>query len=485
MITCDRFYIDGRWVEPQGSATLPIVDPAAERVFGSVTLGSGHDAEQAVAAARRAFDAGKPAGRQERLDLLHSVISVLEKREDDLAEAITREMGAPLAAVSRPMQAPLAAKHFRAAAHALSTFEFERRQGTTLVVREPVGVCTLITAWNWPALLIACKVAPALAAGCTMVLKPSELAPLSARVLAEVLHEAGAPAGVFNLVQGDGPGVGAALASHPDVDMVSITGSTRAGIQVVKTAADTMKKVTAELGGKSACIVTEDANLEKAVRHCVTALMRNSGQSCNAPSRLLVPQKLLAQAERLAADVANGLVIGDPHDPATQMGPLASAAQFERVQSMIERGLAQGARLVCGGPGRPGHLVRGFYARPTVFGDVTMSMDIARQEIFGPVLCMLGYRDIDEAVALANDTVYGLSGFVHAATQEAARGIAMRLRTGTVSLNGASSDLFAPFGGYRQSGIGREWGVAGLEEFLETKAVYGDQSGAIDLTGGR
>ena len=473
MITCDRFYIDGRWVEPRGSDTLPIVDPATERVIGSVALGCGDDAGQAVAAARRAFDAGKLAGRQERLELLHSVLSVLEKRGEDLAEAITLEMGAPLATVSRPVQAPLAAKHFRAAAQVLSDFELERRQGATLIVREPVGVCTLITPWNWPALLIACKVAPALAAGCTMVLKPSELAPLSAKVLAEVLHEAGTPAGVFNLVYGDGPGIGTALSAHPDVAMISITGSTRAGIQVVKTAADTMKKVTAELGGKSACIVTEDADLEKAVRHCVTTLMRNSGQSCNAPSRLLVPQRLLEQAERLAAMVADGLVVGDPRDPATQVGPLASAAQFERVQSMIERGIEQGARLVCGGPGRPGHLARGFYARPTVFSDVTMSMDVARQEIFGPVLCMLGYRDVDEAVTLANDTVYGLSGYVHAATQEAARRIALRLRTGTVSLNAASSDPFAPFGGYRQSGIGREWGVAGLEEFLETKAVYG------------
>lgn len=473
MITCDRFYIDGRWVEPRGSETLPIVDPATESVLGSVSVGSRQDAELAVAAARRAFDARNPPSKQERLDLLHSVVDVLEKRADDLSDAITAEMGAPLATLSRPAQAPLAAKHFRAAAQVLSDFEFERRQGATLIVREPVGVCTLITPWNWPAMLIACKVAPALAAGCTMVLKPSELAPLSAKVLAEVLYEAGTPSGVFNLVHGDGPGVGAALASHPDVDMVSITGSTRAGIQVVKTAADTMKKVTAELGGKSACIVTEDADLEKAVRHCVTTLMRNSGQSCNAPSRLLVPQKLLAQAERIAASVADGLIVGDPRDSATQMGPLAHSAQFERVQSMIERGREQGARLVCGGSGRPAHLARGFYARPTVFSDMTMKMDIARQEIFGPVLCMFGYSDIDEAIALANDTVYGLSGYVHSATQETARRIALRLRTGTVSLNAVSSDVFAPFGGYKQSGIGREWGLAGFEEFLETKAVYG------------
>ena len=468
-----QFYIDGQWVEPAGSARLDVINPATEAPVGTIALGTAADVERAVAAARAAFPAFSATSREARLDLLARICDTYKKRYDDMARAICTEMGAPLKALAGSGQAGSGLAHFKIAAGALRDFPFEKIQGSTRIVREAIGVCGLITPWNWPANQIACKVAPALAAGCTMVLKPSELAPLSALVLAEILHEAGVPAGVFNLVNGDGEGVGAPLSAHPDVDMISFTGSTRAGKQVMKTAADTVKKVALELGGKSANILLDDADFPKAVKQGVQTLMVNSGQNCNAPSRMLVPEDRLDEVEALAAAVVARSVVGDPLADGTTMGPLANAAQFRRVQSLIEQGVAEGAKLVAGGPGRPQGIERGFFARPTIFSRVSSGMTIAREEIFGPVLSILPYKDEDDAVRIANDTPYGLSGYVSSADLARARAVARRLRTGNVHLNGAPVDMTAPFGGYKQSGLGREWGAYGLEEFLETKAIIG------------
>ena len=469
----NQFYIDGQWVEPAGSARLDVINPATEAPVGTIALGTAADVERAVAAARAAFPDFSATSREARLDLLARICDTYKKRYDDMARAICTEMGAPLKALAGSGQAGSGLAHFKIAAGALRDFPFEKIQGSTRIVREAIGVCGLITPWNWPANQIACKVAPALAAGCTMVLKPSELAPLSALVLAEILHEAGVPAGVFNLVNGDGEGVGAPLSAHPDVDMISFTGSTRAGKQVMKTAADTVKKVALELGGKSANILLDDADFPKAVKQGVQTLMVNSGQNCNAPSRMLVPEDRLDEVEALAAAVVARSVVGDPLAEGTTMGPLANAAQFRRVQSLIEQGVAEGAKLVAGGPGRPQGIERGFFARPTIFSRVSSGMTIAREEIFGPVLSILPYKDEDDAVRIANDTPYGLSGYVSSADLGRARAVARRLRTGSVHLNGAPVDMTAPFGGYKQSGLGREWGAYGLEEFLETKAIIG------------
>ena len=468
-----QFDIDGQWVEPAGSARLDVINPATEAPVGTIALGTAADVERAVAAARAAFPAFSATSREARLDLLARICDTYKKRYDDMARAICTEMGAPLKALAGSGQAGSGLAHFKIAAGALRDFPFEKIQGSTRIVREAIGVCGLITPWNWPANQIACKVAPALAAGCTMVLKPSELAPLSALVLAEILHEAGVPAGVFNLVNGDGEGVGAPLSAHPEVDMISFTGSTRAGKQVMKTAADTVKKVALELGGKSANILLDDADFPKAVKQGVQTLMVNSGQNCNAPSRMLVPEDRLDEVEALAAAVVARSVVGDPLAEGTTMGPLANAAQFRRVQSLIEQGVAEGAKLVAGGPGRPQGIERGFFARPTIFSRVSSGMTIAREEIFGPVLSILPYKDEDDAVRIANDTPYGLSGYVSSADLGRARAVARRLRTGNVHLNGAPVDMSAPFGGYKQSGLGREWGAYGLEEFLETKAIIG------------
>jgi aldehyde dehydrogenase (NAD+) len=473
MRDCTKFYIGGRWVEPAAPRTLDVENPARGTVAGVISLGSRADVDRAVAAAHAAFASWSRSTREERIALLGRIVAAYERRLDDLALAISEEMGAPLATVARPQQAPSGLGHFKVALEVLAGFEFERLQGTTAIVREPVGVCALITPWNWPANQIACKVAPALACGCTMVLKPSEVAPLSAHVLAEILHEAGVPPGVFNLVDGDGPTVGAALVAHPDVDMVSFTGSTRAGVLVEKAAADTVKKVALELGGKSPHLILEGAPFEQAVTHGVRVMMNNTGQSCNAPSRMLVPRRRLAEAEAIAARVAGQVRVGDPVDPGTTMGPQASEAQWRRVQGLIEQGLAEGARLVCGGPGRPESLAQGWYSRPTVFSDVANSMVIAREEIFGPVLCILPYDTEEEALRIANDTPYGLSAYVWGATREHAAAVGARLRAGNVHLNGASLDSRGSFGGYKQSGLGREWGAFGFEEFLETKSVFG------------
>ncbi len=468
-----QFYIDGQWVEPSSSARREVINPATEAPAGVIAMGAAADVDRAVAAAKAAFPAFAATTREERLDLIARIGVAYKKRFDDMAKAITAEMGAPFKMLASGAQAASGLGHFRAVAAALKEMEFERLQGTTLIAREPIGVCAIITPWNWPANQMACKIAPALAAGCTMVLKPSELAPLSAVVLAEILDDAGVPPGVFNLVQGDGEGVGAPLTAHPDVDMVSFTGSTRAGKLVMKTAADTVKKVALELGGKSANILLDDADFPRAVKQGVLTLMLNSGQNCNAPSRLLVPESRLEEVEAIAAATLGKLVVGDPQDDTTTLGPVANGAQFARVQQMIESGIAEGAKLVAGGPGRPDGIAQGYFVRPTIFSRVTPAMTIAREEIFGPVLSIIAYTDEDDAVRIANDTPYGLSGYVSSSDLARARRVARRLRTGNVHLNGAPVDTTAPFGGYKQSGLGREWGAWGIEEYLETKAIIG------------
>lgn len=476
MPNCDRFYLNGVWEDAADARRMPIINPATEAAVGEVALGDAHHVARAVAAARAAFPSFARTTPAERLELLGAVQASYKKHFAAMGEAICTEMGAPLGFLASTAQAGSGLAHFKCTAQALRDFPFERRQGNSLILREPVGVCALITPWNWPANQMACKIAPALAAGCTMVLKPSELAPLSAQLMATILHEAGVPAGVFNLVHGDGAGVGAPLAAHPEVDMVSFTGSTRAGVQVMKLAADTVKKVALELGGKSANILLDDASLPAAVAHGVQTLMTNSGQNCNAPSRMLVPAHRLAEAEALAVAALAGIVPGDPRAPETRLGPVANGAQFARVQALIEAGVAEGGRLLAGGPGRPTGLAQGYFVQPTLFSGVSPQMQIAREEIFGPVLCLIPYADEAEAVQIANDSVYGLSGYVYSADPARSLALARQLRTGNVHLNGAPVDLAAPFGGYRQSGLGREWGVYGLEEFLETKAILGAPS---------
>lgn len=469
------FYIDGQWVKPQGRETLEIIDPTTERSIGAISLGSRADLDLAVAAARRAFPSYAQWSREQRLELLAAIIEGYCQHAEELVELVHREMGAPLS-LARSAHVPAGLGHLQRAFDVLRDYEFDRTHGSTLITREPIGVCGLITPWNWPLNQLTCKLGPALAAGCTMVLKPSERAPLSAMRLAEILHRAGVPKGVFNLVNGDGPTIGDGIARHPDIDMVSFTGSTGAGIAVAKSAADTVKRVSQELGGKSANLILADADLEAAVRHGVSSCFRNSGQSCNAPTRLLVPRALQARAIEIAIEVAANICFDDSH-PATAMGPLANGAQFERVQGLIGAALGQGARLVCGGVGRPEGVEQGYYVRPTVFADVQPHMPIAREEVFGPLLVIIPYDSEDEAVSIANDSPYGLSGYVTAGTLERARSVARRLRTGMVHLNGSKADNGAPFGGYRQSGNGREWGVFGLEEYLEVKSVFGYAGG--------
>ncbi len=467
-----KFYIDGKWVDPVSPKTLDVINPANEEPFARISLGSKADVDKAVAAARKAFETFSRTTKEERLALMQKIVEVYQKRYGEIVEAISREMGAPLG-LSKAAQAAMGMAHLSQAMKVLKEFEFTKVQGTTAIEYEPVGVVGMITPWNWPINQIACKVAPALAAGCTMVLKPSEIAPMNAMLFAEVLDEAGVPPGVFNLVNGDGPTVGEAMSAHPGIDMMSFTGSTRAGIAVAKAAADTVKRVAQELGGKSANIVLDDADLKKAIVGGVMNMFSNSGQSCNAPSRMFVPRAKQDEAMTIAKATAERVKVGDPFAEGTTMGPVVSEAQYNKIQGLIEKGIAEGATLVCGGPGRPEGLNRGYYVRPTVFANVTNDMTIAREEIFGPVLCMLPYDSEEEAIRLANDTVYGLSGYVQSGSLEHARKVAARLRTGNVHLNGAGVDLNAPFGGYKQSGTGREWGEFGFEEFLEVKAVMG------------
>ena len=467
-----QHYIDGRWVDAAEPKLLDVMNPATDEPIAQIALGGQKDVDLAVAAARRAFESFSRTTRAERLELLKRVVASYQKRYDELATTISKEMGAPIW-LSKAAQAATGLGHFATAIALLEKFAFEEKRGTTLVAKEPIGVVAMITPWNWPINQITCKVAPALAAGCTIVLKPTEIAPLNAILFAEILHDAGVPAGVFNLVNGDGPTVGEALSAHPGVDMVSFTGSTRAGISVAKNAANTVKRVSQELGGKSANIILDDADLAAAVSAGVRQCFVNSGQSCNAPTRMLVPASRHDEACRVAAATAAQIRVGDPFAEGTVIGPVASAMQFEKIQRLIQKGIDEGAKLVAGGTGRPEGLAKGCYVKPTVFGGVHNDMTIAREEIFGPVLAILPYRDEEDAIRIANDSVYGLSGYVQSGSLERARRVASRLRTGNVHLNGAQMDMNAPFGGYKQSGNGREWGVEGLEEFLETKAILG------------
>lgn len=468
-----KFYVDGQWIEPsQGLKTLDVINPADESVAGRIAMGNESDVNRAAVAARRAFAGYSHSSKAERVELLQTVVTEYEKRFSDIAEAITEEMGAP-AWLASQAQAALGMAHLQTALAVLQGYEFEELRGTTLIVKEPIGVCGFITPWNWPINQIMTKVAPALATGCTMVLKPSEVAPFSAMILAEVLHAAGVPKGVFNLVNGDGPTVGAAIASHPQIDMISFTGSTRAGIEVAKNAANTVKRVHQELGGKSPNIVLEDAEFTTAVSAGVQAVMMNSGQSCNAPTRMLVPAGRMAEAASVAKEAAEAVKVGDPKGNA-QMGPVVSETQFNKIQDLIQRGIDEGATLVTGGTGRPDGMETGYYVKPTVFANVTNDMIIAREEIFGPVLTILEYSDEEQAVELANDTVYGLAAYVQGDLIHA-RKVARRLQAGQVYINGAGLDFMAPFGGYKQSGNGREWGDHAFAEFLETKAILGHE----------
>jgi aldehyde dehydrogenase (NAD+) len=469
-----QFYIDGEWVDPVAPKTLDVINPATEEVCGRISLGSAEDVDRAVAAAKRAFPSFSQTTREERIALLERVLEEFAKRHDDVATAIMEEMGAPWK-LAKYAQAASGPQHIQAAIDALRDFDFEETHGTTQIVKEPIGVCGLITPWNWPINQIAVKVAPALAAGCTMVLKPSEIAPFDAMIFAEVLDAAGVPAGVFNLVNGDGPGVGVALSSHPDIAMVSFTGSTRAGVSVAQNAAPTVKRVAQELGGKSANIILDDADFEKQVARGASNCFDNTGQSCNAPTRMLVPQDRLDEAAEIAARRAASTTPGDPQDENTRMGPLVSETQWNKVQGLIRKGIDEGASLIAGGTGRPDGLDKGYYVKPTVFSNVNNDMTIAREEIFGPVLAIIPYEDEDEAVRIANDTPYGLSGYVSSSDLDRARAVAQRLQTGMVHINNASLDALAPFGGYKQSGNGREWGPHGIEEFLEVKSIYGYQ----------
>jgi aldehyde dehydrogenase (NAD+) len=467
-----KFYIGGTWVAPVESKTLNIVNPATEQVSGKIAIGSAADVDKAVKAARKAFATWSQTSREERLAVLQRIAEEYQKRAGDLAAAITEEMGAP-ASLANGYQVGLGLGHLAKAIEVLKSFRFEEQQGATLLVKEPIGVCGLITPWNWPMNQIAVKVFPALATGCTMILKPSEVAPFSAQIFAEILDAARVPAGVFNLIQGDGPGVGVPMSSHPDIDMISFTGSTRAGVDIAKNAAPSVKRVAQELGGKGPNIILDDEAFAKNVAAGVASMMGNSGQTCSAPSRMLVPSARMEEAIGIAREAASKVTVGDPKGDFT-IGPVVSKVQFEKIQGLIQKGVDEGATLVAGGTGRPNGLSKGYYVKPTVFANVTNNMTIAREEIFGPVLTILGYSNIDQAVEIANDTEYGLAGYVAGANLEKARAVARKIRSGWVVINDGF-DFNAPFGGFKKSGNGREWGEFGFHEYVETKAILGAQ----------
>lgn len=468
----DKFYIDGCWVEPNQMNLIDVVNPSDESICGKLALGNAEDVDLAARAASKAFSTYGFSTLEQRLELFDAIISAYKNRYNDIAEAISIEMGAPTQLAIKA-QAGSGLGHFKTAQSILKNYSFSEKQSASLVVKEPIGVCGLITPWNWPINQIACKVAPALAVGCTVILKPSEVAPLSAQVFAEVMHEAGVPAGVFNMIQGDGEGVGTALSQHPLIDMVSFTGSTRAGSLVAQNAAPTIKRVTQELGGKSANIILADADLEKAVKQGARSVFSNSGQSCNAPTRMLVPADKLEQAEAVAAKTAASVVVGDARDDTTTMGPVVSQVQYDKIRSLIQKGIDEGAKLVCGGLQRPTDSSKGYYIQPTVFSEVNNSMAIAEQEIFGPVFAIMPYDTIDQAIAIANDTPYGLAGYIQGQDNETLTYVASRIRAGNININGQSGDMNTPFGGYKQSGNGREWGEHGFNDFLEIKAISG------------
>ena len=468
----DQFYINGAFVSPHGRSRREIVDPATEEVVAEIAMADETDVERAVQAAKRAFKTFGFSSREQRLDLLQKILDIYNARSEEFAVRMTAEMGTPIS-FSQQVQTPLAGAHIAENIKALKSFQLEVRRGSTSIVREPIGVCSLITPWNWPMLQVITKVAPAIAAGCTIILKPSEYSPLSALLFAEVMHEAGVPPGVFNLINGDGPVAGTALSVHPDIDMVSFTGSTRAGILVAKNAADTVKRVHQELGGKSANIVLPDVDLERAVYKAVDGCYLNAGQSCSAPTRLLVPSHLRERAGEIAKAAAEAFRPGGTFDPSTTLGPVVNSGQHARVMQKIQAGIDEGATLVTGGTGRPLGMNRGYYVKPTVFANVDPSMIVSREEIFGPVLAIQSYNSVDEAIEIANDTVYGLAAYVQSTDLSTARKVAARLRAGDVYLNYPSGDISAPFGGYKQSGNGREYGEGGIDAFLEVKSIIG------------
>ena len=474
MIEKRQFYIDGEWVDPAEARDLAVINPATEKPVAVISLGVAADVDRAVAAAKRAFLSWSETSVNARASLLERIIEIYARRSAEMDEAIRLEMGAPADFV-REQQTPAGTGHLQATLEALKSHAFERPspRGGSVLRHEPIGVCGLITPWNWPINQIAAKVAPALAAGCTMVLKPSEIAPLSGVLFADILDEAGCPAGVFNLVNGDGPGVGAAMSAHPDIDMMSFTGSTRAGVSVTQSAAPTVKRVALELGGKSPNLIFNDADLETAVRFSLESCFSNSGQSCDAPTRLLVENSAYEQVIALAGTIAPETTVGDPAEPGSHIGPVISELQYERIQGHIERGIADGARLVAGGPGKPEGHETGYFVKPTVFADVTNQMSIARNEIFGPVLVMVPFETEEEAIQMANATPYGLAAYIQTGDPERAKRVSRKLRAGSVYVNGASPDWDVPFGGYKQSGNGREYGEFGLEDFLELKAITG------------
>ena len=468
-----QFYINGKWVDPVKKIdSFDVLNPANEKVIGQVSLGTPHDVDSAVISARNAFNFFSQTSVEDRLTLLERIIAVYESRYDEVAETISLEMGAPIS-LSKNAQAKSGLTHFRQSIEVLHNFRWEERSGSTLIRKEPVGVVGMITPWNWPINQISCKVAPALAAGCTIILKPTEIAPLNAMLFAEIMHEANVPAGVFNLINGDGPTVGEAMSSHPDIDMISFTGSTRAGIAVAKGAADTVKRVAQELGGKSPNIILEDSDFDSAIKSSTEHCFNNSGQSCNAPTRMLVPENRHNEAKEIAKQTAELTKVGDPFDDNTTIGPVVSAGQYHKVQDLIKKGIEEGAELVVGGLGKPEGLTTGYYVKPTVFAGVSNDMAIAREEIFGPVLSIIPYKNEEEAIEIANDTDYGLYGYVFSNNAERAKLVANRIRAGSVSINGAGADPSTPFGGYKQSGNGRERGPFGFDEFLEVKAVLG------------
>ena len=472
MKNLDKFYINGEWVSPQNLQMIDIINPATERSLGKVAMGSAVDVDIAVSAATKAFETWSVTSREERLAILDRIINIYLERMDEMAEAISIEMGAPIT-MSRDSQAPIGVTHLQTSRDALKDFVFEKMLGNSYVYKEAIGVCGFITPWNWPMNQIACKVAPAVACGCTMVLKPSEFTPLSSHIFSQIMHDAGVPKGVYNMVNGEGLTVGASLSAHADVEMISLTGSTQAGKQVSKTAAETVKRVALELGGKSANIILKDADFDKAVKDGVVECFRNTGQSCNAPTRMLVPQNLHERAVEIAVKTANETIVGDPSMSSTDIGPLSNPAQFRKVQSMIQAAIDEGSELVAGGVGRPASLEKGFYAKPTVFANVNNQMMIAREEVFGPVLSILPYADEQQAVQIANDSPYGLACYIQSSDINKARLIARQIRAGTIFLNGNNYDPSAPFGGYKQSGNGREWGDFAFDDFLEIKGVVG------------
>ena len=475
MLNKRSFYINGSWVEPEISNDFNVVDPSTEENCAVISLGSQADTDKAVKAARDAFDSWMFTPKNDRLELIENILEEYKLRAEDMAKAISLEMGAPIE-MARQQQVGTGLNHIKGFINVFKEFQFDQdlRSDTPhdKILYEPVGVCGLITPWNWPMNQVTLKTIPAIAAGCTMVLKPSEIAPLSSIVFSEILHEAGCPPGVFNMVNGDGLGVGTQLSSHPDVDMISFTGSTRAGIAISKAAADTLKRVTLELGGKGANLIFDDAD-EKAIKNGVLRVMNNSGQSCNAPTRMMVENSIYDKAVTIATEVANSISVSSGHETGRHIGPVVSEIQFNKIQNLIEKGIDEGAKLVAGGPGRPEGLNRGYYIKPTVFADVTPDMTIYREEIFGPVLSIMPFDDEDHAVELANDTNYGLTNYVQSEDDAKRNRVARRLRSGMVEMNGLPRSSGSPFGGYKQSGNGREGGIWGLEDFLEVKSVSG------------